>query len=223
MDNKVIDFFMFGCLGLTSKDAESMEKSIIIEKCFNRAYLDMNRTIKFKKEVKEVNSSKQKFKKELLKTVQDFYDSDLNNFEHEKYCKKICESAEKYTEEFYYGQAQKILNMTLKYMLLIGDEKINKIKAKLHVPVDSYIMEAASDYGISILNKSRKESKFNSNSLPWSKWDYGIYDSFQKSIIDKIKGTEYHTRIDWELEAWIKIAKKRKEQEEQKKNNQNNT
>ena len=113
--------------------------------------------------------------------------------------------------------------MTLKYMLLIGDEKINKIKAKLHVPVDSYIMEAASDYGISILNKSRKESKFNSNSLPWSKWDYGIYDSFQKSIIDKIKGTEYHTRIDWELEAWIKIAKKRKEQEEQKKNNQNNT
>jgi len=57
-------------------------------------------------------------------------------------------------ERFTYGQAQKWVNMTLKYMWMTGlwDKELSHLKDFLHVPVDSYILEAAGDKTENALN-----------------------------------------------------------------------
>ncbi len=90
----------------------------------------------------------------------------------EKAHKEICESIKEEKEYKYsdgtsyadirksaldnclhYGQAQKWLNMTLKYMLLLGVEEVVKIKEFLHVPVDRFVFAAATyDLGKYFLN-----------------------------------------------------------------------
>lgn len=151
--------------------------------------------------------------------IKNFYLLEISDFDswHRKTCEDICQVAKEYTrgddDKFSGGQAQKLVNMTLKYLLLLGDEKAFEFKERLHVPVDSYIMEAASDCGIHIPNKNKNKSncKFSSTSLPWSKWEYDDdYINFQNDIDIREKIKTYDTPMDWEHKAWIEIAKKRK-------------
>ena len=92
------------------------------------------------------------------------------------------------------GIAQKWINMTIKYMLVMGlwDKKLNNYKKKLHVPLDSYIYHTMDKYG---MQKPDNE---------WSKLDkYDEYFNAQKSIREKCE-----CPIEWEGQAWIEQAKK---------------
>lgn len=156
--------------------------------------------------------------KKMLKNPENFGDM------HNKICTVIEESARclkfetgkeqneiilipgKQNKSFYYGQAQKWLNMTLKYMWLIGlwKEKFEEIKddngnLDLDVPVDRYIIQAAKKEGLESSNE------------PWSQWDESDYSSFQKKLKEKTfkKGGRMH----WETDVWITFAEKNKEDE----------
>lgn len=148
------------------------------------------------------------------------------NSTHEKICKAIQSNAKsmsfklreetkgnilikgKQAESFSYGQAQKWLNMTLKYMWLLGlwDTEFKKLKDEkgcldLHVPVDSYIIQAASG-----------ELKIESSNKPWSQWSKDAdYVPFQREIAKKT--STYGGRIFWEKDAWIKYAEESKKEE----------
>ncbi|MGN1195203.1 MAG: hypothetical protein ACI4SB_06945 [Acutalibacteraceae bacterium] len=109
--------------------------------------------------------------------------------------------------DFTYGQAQKWLNMTLKYLWLLGLLPKDFDNNLLHVPIDSYIIEAA---------KANKEElpdglgiDKNKSETSWSAWNDSEYEEYQKAIKAAIDNdTKFGSPIEWEGKAWIEIAKK---------------
>ncbi len=241
-----IDFLCFYLLGVTQADIEK-DKDLLL-KCANRAYLDLNRTLKFKKvskedkdNYKELQSQKSSFRKDISKIIVDRIKILLNgtpeeyDYWHEKTCKNVINMAKKYEkgkwlekngdEGFYYGQAQKWVNMTIKYMWVTEKWKneLDRLMNVLHVPVDSYILQGVwEDETLkledkkaildSVSNEKGKERlkasppKFNDQSVySWSKWDYEQYKDFQTNLRKKLGGKQFA----WEGETWIKIAKER--------------
>ena len=145
--------------------------------------------------------------------------------------------------EFYYGQAQKWLNMTLKYMLVMGLWGIEKYKDSLHVPIDNYIYKAAKKAtnepiykndaenkdvvtGLNVKQIKRnisKDNKENNEDVAWSRINQEEYNNYQNEIRKSINNSQYNSSIEWEFDAWIAQAKeeKRIEQEKQKNKKEN--
>lgn len=120
------------------------------------------------------------------------------------------------SERFYYGQAQKWLNMTIKYMWITGkwNKKLQLLLPVLHVPDDSYIIEAVWNTdgwedvieGILVKDK-RKSGQFNSNKVvPWSKWNEKQYIDFQKNLRGKLKTQQ--KPIEWEEKRGLRLQNK---------------
>lgn len=208
--------------GVLEKESEKM-----IEVCAQRAYLDLCRTLKYSKstsQIKEMNEEerinyenlKKNYVNEICKKIKEDIFKNFpitqNYDDFDKWHSDICQKIIKIPNDFFdlfeeeslcYGQAQKWVNMTLKYLWLLGYWKANEaeiLKSVLHVPVDSYIMKAAKDIDIKVPKKK------------WSKWEEREYKKFQGNIREKIK-EEKKTPIEWEGQAWIEIAKKRREKE----------
>ena len=129
-------------------------------------------------------------------------------------------------KSFYYGQAQKWLNMTLKYMYLLGfwDDDLKRFSKVLHVPIDNYIIEAVWHEGetennkIKLKNKiwlikipspygdSVRKNKYNQEIIiSWSKWSEDEYKDFQIKL-RKHPLLEGKSPLEWENDIWIKIA-----------------
>lgn len=111
--------------------------------CAERAYLDLCRTLRFKTKDESHTAFRDDVVNIIVKNINNLI-SDSGEFDtrHNELCEKIINAANSQgilKDDFNYGQAQKWLNMTLKYMLLMGfwDEKLQPIIAFLHVPVDS--------------------------------------------------------------------------------------
>ncbi|MBQ8791127.1 MAG: hypothetical protein IJZ51_07445 [Ruminiclostridium sp.] len=191
--------------------------------CVHRAYRDFCRLLRGIAQ----NSDKQKWREAVekyidkrIKELLSKTDTDKDNFDI--WHKETCEGILKFSNNSVfrnipletYGLAQKWLNMTLKYMIIMGkwEKDMKAIIPFLHVPVDSYIMEAAStELGIMLYTKNHEPQPYNKNqSMLWSKWKkYDVYNYFQEQIAIKLREKNI-TPIDWEGPAWIKIAKKRK-------------
>ena len=135
-------------------------------------------------------------------------------------------------DAFSYGNAQKWVNMTLKYLYVVGNvflatevnsnfvtnyaEKINEFSDKIHIPVDSYIIEAIwKGYNMEKFDKNNlpeikklKDGSFGTYSSekvrPWSQWDKKDYLKFWEEL-SSVK----QNPIEWEGPAWIEIAQKR--------------
>lgn len=136
---------------------------------------------------------------------------------HEKKCKDIKDDMNKAIYEtnepnnciikdkaFTYGQAQKWLNMTLKYMWLLDMLPEGLTKESLHIPIDSYIIDAvksnAIEYGLGI--------KTGPSAASWSKWDdYGAYRDYQNAAGKTIREKYGLSPIEWEGKAWMATAK----------------
>jgi len=128
-------------------------------------------------------------------------------------------------EAFFYGQAQKWLNMTLKNMLTMGlwNDKMAKIKPHMHVPVDSYIIEAAGGEKEGTAKNPiflRTKEKIQKSSS-WSSWNEEDYGKFQQIIREELTegkkkeleekfNREIKHPIDWEHYAWLEIANRRR-------------
>lgn len=146
------------------------------------------------------------------------------------------------TPVFTYGNAQKWVNMTMKYLYILAeifheyahkcdfDQHFNRIQElykDLHVPVDSYIIEAVWNdskqrEGIPYkIDKLTKKTDDNGNRIPgayssdkyisWSNWENGKDDRQYEKFQDLINKNEENP-LDWEHREWIRIAKKRKNQ-----------
>lgn len=109
---------------------------------------------------------------------------------------------------FHYGQFQKWINMTFKYMDVIGmikedDEKI------LDIPLDSYIMRAMSQKGIEFPRNVGGKGNYTDASVKWSRLTKEEYDEivkdYRKPDCDISKSP-----IEWEHEEWIVMAEKEK-------------
>lgn len=118
-------------------------------------------------------------------------------------------------EKFTVGQAQKWVNMTLKYLLLLDALPDNIDENDLHIPIDSYIIEIAYD------NKNKFDNALGLEEKPKESWSklseyknyFGIqkdYFGIQKEIREAIKTntTNETIPIKWESLAWIEVAEK---------------
>lgn len=112
-------------------------------------------------------------------------------------------------KSFTIGQAQKWVNMTLKYLWLLDALPDNIDENDLHIPIDSYIIEIAYDNknkfenALGLLEEKPKDS--------WSKLsEYEEYFKIQEAIRKAIKTntTNETIPIKWGSLAWIEVAEK---------------
>lgn len=246
---EALAFYLYSYFGILTEDIKDKKKDTPEDKalkCAQRAYLDLNRTLTFDDKEADYEECKTEAEKErkireahktfsdgisefIFKKVRDMLES-VNKYctkeDFDKWhCKTLYEIKNKVNdknvlkEDLSIGQAQKWLNMTIKYMMLLGDwdEKFNKIREFIHVPVDSYIMEAASNMKILLERKNGEYKKYSEgSSKPWSQWHEEEYKKFQDKLRDKLRAKYPDIcPIDWEGPAWIEIAEKRKNREQE--------
>lgn len=233
---KAKEFFMFSYFRILPEAIFNTKEKLMKEynenyylyvtsKCAYRAYLDLNRTLtvnkgitdKARKELvygicgKIINYIKNLFNKPNstdFDTTHDEICTALKNYiNNENKCSLLSSDSLKFT----YGQSQKWLNMTLKYMWLLGLLE-GKIKTEfLHVPVDSYIIQAVwKDSSIELPMKekwkNRQRGAYSSEKVDsWSKWDdENVYKNFQKTLKESLANNT--SRIEWEHSAWMEYA-----------------
>lgn len=108
-------------------------------------------------------------------------------------CDKILSVGEKNGYKIYFGQAQKIINMFFKYMLLV-DERLNCHLNYFHVPCDGVILK-----GLARNQEYSAELRAYAKAcMPWSKMeDIKIYMQLQKELREL-----YEFPIIFEFSYW---------------------
>lgn len=218
----VLEFLKYAYFNMTKGDS----MNDILVKCAEKAYLDLCRTIKFNTENKDTRKGAKRKICEMLVHEYDVLanavkesDEKQNAFdcEHKRICEEIINT---YSEisELTYGQAQKWLNMMLKYVFMTAENSV--LKNYLHIPVDSYIMQAVGSDDTKLKHCLKLEcvpkkdgtvGKYSeSASKPWSKWNYEEYIAFQNCIRKAISERDHTSPIEWENAAWIEVAEYRK-------------
>lgn len=129
-------------------------------------------------------------------------------------------------QAFTFGNAQKWVNMTTKYIYLICVvfsntaeqhpfkksiySKFIDFENILEIPIDSFILEKIwndlPQVELPLKNNRNRNGKWSSEKvIPWSQWNRDMYVSFRNSFLKTV-----HNPIAWENTAWIEIAQKRK-------------
>lgn len=232
-----INFLLFGYFGITLENSKDDIISAAINRAYRDA---ASHVLSLKDDFKkDTEKGQDLFAKagELIKVfIKDVLNNDtqnkLNKKEYDEKHKNLCDTLiSKYKGctnsgyEFSYGIAQKWVNMTMKYLgviLMIFSEYNNShdfvktykdsfraIEHFLHVPIDGYILEYVSNKKYSNVEPIEIAKKENNNNLAWSKYEEENYKTLQKNIKEKfIK--EKTSPLDWENEAWIKVAQNKK-------------
>ena len=191
IDTDVLNFMRYVCFGDIANPYETAS---------NDAYRDMCRTLRFHGFSEEnrlkLRSSvtamlQQEIKRLILKNVKSQAEYDAWHYE---LCTRIRAIYREQGIEFHYGQAQKWLNMTMKYLYLIGECTFDGLFQYLHVPVDNYLIDIA-----------WKELGVAHPQTSWSRWnDYAEqYEAYQKELRTKIIGC---FPLRWEFRHWLKAA-----------------
>lgn len=135
MDEKVkqetLEFLWYSYFGISIKNAEKMYEKKLCENdrknlviiCAKKAYLDMNRTLKFKSD--ERNNFCADICNVIAEEMEILLNSNPENFDksHEAVCEKIIDKAKsKYVlkEEFHYGQASEVAEYDHKIYVAYG-------------------------------------------------------------------------------------------------------
>lgn len=238
------DFMLYSFMGITLNDRE---KTCVFA-CIMKAYFDATNQGAYNTQIKDLhevsNEAKKKAATYLYEECRKRFtqqNSQSLNFDtwHENLCEELVNCYEKVNNSktdsmiFTFGNAQKWVNMTLKYMDLLVSmgmlksykDLIEKNRSKFHIPIDSYILYALwNDEGITNELKEKfpcDKEKYPHNSehnhalykvTGWSNWSsYDIYKDFKNDVIEKLKTME--DPFDYENEIWIEEAKRRKAKE----------
>lgn len=227
-----IEFMLYTSFGIDFNDGDTNTiLNVAIDKAYNDAtmqgaYNALKKENADSIKLEDIKSYISKEINDLLKKSQNYLDW------HNNICSDLVKRFEKVTRidgnpAFTYGNAQKWINMTMKYLYILSevyhaynsgcefDEYFDRIRAlhkDLQIPVDSYIIESLwNDIKIDLpiaTKKNFREEEYKDNRAKfWSKWNESEYEKFRDSFR---KNKDDITPIDWEHKAWIEIAKKRK-------------
>ena len=168
----------------------------------NRAYRDMNRTLRFHGLQQEKRDALRKQAMSIIQSqIGDLWqekvaDQKTYDLWHENLSQGIIALYEDSNVKFTVGQAQKWINMTMKYLYVFGKPEMKDLSRVCHVPLDNYIFEIAS----TSLNIDKPK-------IPWSRWDdysnqYMQYQYFlREKLVDDIP-------FKWEFRAWLYTARR---------------
>jgi len=167
----------------------------------NRAYRDMNRTIRFcglsEDKRDTLRCEVTDFLREAIPEIVHTQNTDQKSYDlwHFQVCTIIRTMYRDAGVEFYYGQAQKWVNMTIKYLYILGAYSFDTLFPYLHIPIDNYVFQiAASELGVV------------SPSIAWSRWDdyQKQYLHYQETLRSRISG---YDPLRWEFKYWMKAAR----------------
>lgn len=174
----------------------------LVEIVSRRAYRDLSRTLHGMRTHPEaariLQGTHHALRDFLVKVERVSTRKDFDNL-HDQWCTETIErfSAAPHPQREFglsYGQAQKWLNMTMKYFAVLGHPLLEAVYPFLHVPVDSIIYKQAASFGVP-----------RPQSTAWSRLDRNQYKEYQNRLREKIHqacGTSY-APLDWEVDAWI--------------------
>lgn len=193
VDTDILDFLKFAYFGDTANKVKAASR---------RAYLDMNRTIPFNDFPKEGRyqlrmSVQQLFEKEIptLLGTSIQKQSDFDGW-HFQVCQDIISLYRQEQILFTIGQAQKWLNMTIKYLYTLEYDTFDQTFPFFHLPLDRYIFESV-----------RTELGIKPPCTAWSRLDdYQTYLAYQGQIREKLVGI---SPLRWEFRFWLKAVKAR--------------
>ena len=196
IDNKDVLFFLKSSLFGSEYSEKYNTDAGKIDLAIKRAYRDMNRTID--------EDDKEKIKIEKCRVVDCLkgliIEKQINKIidqpSFDEWHSKLCEAVT--DKKFYtFGQAQKWVNMTLKYLLVLDYEPVLRLIQYLHVPIDKVVVGKALEGEHPLFDGNPDEY------LPWSKkikdGPKNNYYKFQDSLRKAIKGLH---PIQWEFKAW---------------------
>lgn len=188
VDSKILDFLKMLYFGITDNPIETASRS---------AYTDMCRTIRFKGKNGDVirKAVDNLLVEKILELVAIRSSVEFTQWHH-AVCMEIVDMYISEGIEFYVGQAQKWVNMALKYLYVLNPDVVEPYYCYLHIPLDNYIMDIAwKQYGVPLL------------SCAWSRisnyQDYLAYEETLMEVIDTIP-------LDWEFSKWLESAGKHK-------------
>ena len=226
---KALDFLLFSYFGCDCKADEGTMKN----SAAHRAYLDFARTVKFEysssyidkhkneESVKQFTKAKEDRIKDICESLIqsiDSYPGNSANFDdwHKNECERIIGKMEKpyccekkLLEKFTCGQAQKWVNMTLKYLWLL-DLLPKEIKEEsLHVPIDSFILQKLKEEQVSGVIGSGETYyyKRKDKGKVWSA--ITDYEEEYMELQKEIRRIASPNPIQWEGPAWMEIARER--------------
>lgn len=179
-------------------------ESDVYKAAADRAYRDLCRTIKFKdKDDKNKNDQCRHSVNELIiEKIKHLPDANQEAYDefHLGLCRQIIEEYRKSSvAELTYGQAQKWVNMTMKYLCVLSEgnftgkfEWLGRFYPYLHVPIDSIILDKIVEARFPNINLDKN--------LSWSKIDkYEFYLEIQKNLRKSLTAM---SPMDWEFEVW---------------------
>jgi hypothetical protein len=156
-----------------------IEKDFILS-TIDRAYRDFNRTMygiaEKNKEKKYAYGLLRSHMNEIInETLTHNFNQNSFDIWHKESCDKLINEFERIINyPLHYGQAQKWINMTLKYLFAIGNGKINGIARNykyFHIPIDNIIQKRLISY------------KIDEIPIKWSRInDYSIYMNYQYKV-----------------------------------------
>ena len=218
-----IDFYVSAYLKINPDDLMDMEKKEVVEriikKCADKAYTDLQRRMPYRYSIenmkenldrdgqKEFSALKTEFQNDVYRIIlSNLVDEDgmidSASMNPRKMIEKVSELKETYKllfrdgEVFTVGLAQKWVNMTLKYLWILGVLD-DEYEDKLEVPIDSYMIKQIA-----------KKCKLDMNHIKWSSWDdFDEYSKIQDNLYERLLNDAY-TRIGWENECWIEESLK---------------
>ena len=177
--------------------------SDVFKAASDKAYQDFCRTIRVpgfsEKGIKEKEDGR-KAVTEYMRARLTNKDGELDNVSdsvsfdqwHDKTCKGIIEQFSS-CAHLHYGQAQKWLNMTCKYLCALEEPHVLPLFPWLHAPIDTIVFERAITLGVR-----------NTTGKAWSTWeenDYKTYQNALRSAVKKAEGDTYPLLL-WEWRNW---------------------
>lgn len=166
-----------------------------------RAYRDLCRTIKFQNKDQEKKTHAYNQALGELEIIGSYMKSDIvfNREMYDDLHRTLCNTIitlykHDNVANLSYGQAQKWVNMTMKYLcvLMHNEENVwlNSVYDHLHVPIDNIVLEQAT---ISFPNHFPNRPK-----TCWSNFDKETYIEIQTKFREAITTAP----MDWEFEIW---------------------
>ena len=179
----VDEFLLASLFGSDYKKTDKKKLAI------DRAYRDFCRTIRKDEGCINAGMDIEESRNNATEIITAALSLDMSDYDtwHKTLCNDIKESG--YT----YGQAQKWVNMTMKYLLVLDYGIDNTIIEQLHIPIDSIIIEKS-------LKKDLIDKETIGMNFSWSKIsNYADYKKIQEKLRTKLGN---QTPIKWEFQAW---------------------
>lgn len=227
-----IDFLLYSYFGVTRDSDWQKRVEAAIMKAYNDATMQGAYNALISKYDDKLHEASKKAKNEaarhLYVKINELFNTENKDFDdwHSKLCDSIVSTYCKHlgkTEIFTYGNAQKWVNMTIKYICILDllndnhdyQDKIKNYMDDFHVPVDSYIIDAVK---AEPCDKIKYGLGLKCNVPSWSKWDEpDKYEKYQEKIRKEVQQKFKKSPIEWEGKAWIEQSEIRKDKEKKAK------